>query len=561
MMNVGLLSDGGIIRGKTVKEECYAYVANGSYHVQMGSGAKQNIESMQMWAGLDNAILSPQTVVYIAKSGSNYTLEAQGTSVSQMTSYEIKVGQVSNTTDTYTLTTTVSGIEASLWVDKSKTGVYSFDGVYDIKTPSHYKATTTSQGAEAYRQWKLVPISSSSDNYVAVNASLKAKVEVDDKEVYKYYAPYYASYPFKLVSSGMKVYYVNSITDTKYTLEEITDEVIPAATPVIIECSSNNPADCKIEPLRGNYGSVSGNKLKGVYFCNLSMSPKEYSDARTEFKAASMRVWAVKDDKLVLTNSTDRTIEVALSGFSGYWLRANESYLADVPSTASADLLPAGAASTISFDSNGGTAVDPISGIPGDPVTAPENPTKTGYSFTGWNPALPSVFPEADMSVTAQWQINQYTITFNTNGGTEIPAITQDYGTAITKPSDPTRNGYTFAGWDVTIPDLMPAENKTINALWGVNSYTITFDTDGGSSVAAISQDYGTTITSPANPTKTGYTFAGWSQEIPTTMPAGNVTIKALWTVNQYTITFNTNGGTEIPAITQDYGTVITKPA
>lgn len=559
--NIGLSSYGGTVKGKTVKEECYAYVANGTYHMAKGSGAKQNIQSMQMWAGLDNAIVSPQTVVYITKQGNNYDLEAQSKTMSQIAGgYDIKVELVSGTTDTYTLTTTVSGIAASLWVDKTKTGMYNMEG--DMAYPTNYQATTTSQGEDAYRQWRIVPISSSSNNYVAVNACLKVKDEEDETK-FKYYAPYYASYPFKLVSPGMKAYYVSSINDKKYTLQEIKNEVIPGATPVIIECPSDNPMDCKIEPLRGDYGSISGNKLNGVYFCNLSMSPTTYPDCRTEFKSESMRVWAVKDGKLILTNNPDKTraVPFALSGYSGIWLRANESYLANVPSTAAAELVSAGKATTISFDSDGGTDVADISGGEGEPITAPANPTKTGYTFNGWEPALPSVFPAEDMTVKAKWQINQYTITFDTDGGTAIAPITQDYNTAITKPSDPTKDGCSFAGWDKDIPTLMPAENVTIKALWSVGKYTITFDTDGGTAIAPISQDYGTTITAPANPTKTGYTFVGWDKTIPSTMPAENVVIKAQWKINQYTITFDTDGGTTINPITQDYNTAIKKPS
>lgn len=559
--NVGLSSYGGTIKGKTVKEECYAYVANGSYIMAKGSGAKQNIQSMQMFTGIDNAVVSPQTVVYITKQGNNYDLEAQGKTLSQIAGgYDIKVELVYGTTDTYTLTTTVSGIAASLWVDKTKTGMYNMEG--DMAYPTNYQATTTSQGEDAYRQWKIVPISTTSNNYAAVNACLKVKDEEDETK-YKYYAPYYASYPFKLASPGMKAYYVSSINDKKYTLQEITSEVIPGATPVIIECPSNNPTDCKIEPLRGDYGSISGNKLKGVYFCNLSMSPTTYSDCRTEFKSESMRVWAVKDGKLILTNNPDKTraVPLALSGYSGIWLRPNESYLADVPSTAAAELISAGKATTISFDTDGGTEVEYISGGEGEPVTAPANPTKTGYTFNGWEPALPSVFPAEDMTVKAKWQINQYTITFDTDGGTAIAPITQDYNTAIMNPSDPTKEGCSFAGWDKDIPALMPAENMTIKALWSVGKYTITFDTDGGTAIAPISQDYGTTITAPTNPTKTGYTFVGWDKVVPSTMPAENVVIKAQWKINQYTITFDTDGGTTITPITQDYNTTITKPS
>ena len=125
-----------------------------------------------------------------------------------------------------------------------------------------------------------------------------------------------------------------------------------------------------------------------------------------------------------------------------------------------------------------------------------------------------------------------YTLTFDTNGGSTIAPITQDYGTAITAPADPTKTGYTFAGWTPAIPTTMPAENMTIKAKWTVNQYTLTFDTNGGSAIAPITQDYGTAITAPADPTKTGYTFAGWTPAIPATMPAENMTIKAQWRYN-----------------------------
>ena len=547
--SVGLESNGGKIYKNIVKEDCYAYVANGTYHVKTSAGAGQNIPSMLLWAGLDNAIVSPQTVVYIVKSGSNYNIEAQGTSLSQMTSYKINVTQI--TSDTYTLSTTISGIMAYLEAQVQKSGIYDKEG--NDAYPSNYIATTVPQGSEVYKRWQLVPISSSSDNYVAVNAFLEAEG--------KYYAPYFASYPFKFVSPGMKAYYVSSISKSRYTLKEITSEVIPAKTPVIVECSSNNPADCKIEPLYGNYGSVSGNRLDGVYYCNLEMSPTEYPDCRTKFDPSSMRVWAVKNGQLVLTNSPDKSrLAIPYDVPEEAWLMANESYLYGVPSTAAADLLPAGAATTITFDSAGGTEVESISGVEGDPVVAPENPTKTGYSFIGWNPELPSEFPATDMSVTAQWQINKYTITFDTDGGTTIAPITQDYQSAITAPANPTKTGYTFAGWDKTIPDLMPAEDMTVKALWTIGKYTITFDTDGGTTVLPITQDYNTQVTAPENPTKTGYTFMGWDQEIPTSMPGSNVTIKAKWKINQYTITFDTDGGTEVLPITQDYNTTITKP-
>ena len=215
---------------------------------------------------------------------------------------------------------------------------------------------------------------------------------------------------------------------------------------------------------------------------------------------------------------------------------------------------------TITFDTNGGSEIAPITQDYGTEITAPDNPTRKGYTFKGWDKEIPETMSAENITVKAQWEINQYTIAFDTNGGSEIAPITQDYGTEITAPDNPTRKGYTFKGWDKEIPETMPAENITVKAQWEINQYTITFDTNGGSEIAPITQDYGTEITAPDNPTRKGYTFKGWDKEIPETMPAENITVKAQWEINQYTITFDTNGGSEIAPITQDYGTEITAP-
>ena len=184
---------------------------------------------------------------------------------------------------------------------------------------------------------------------------------------------------------------------------------------------------------------------------------------------------------------------------------------------------------TITFDTNGGSEIAPITQDYGTEITVPDNPTRKGYTFKGWDREIPKTMPAENMTVKAQWEINQYTITFDTNGGSEIAPITQDYGTKITAPDNPTRKGYTFKGWDKEIPETMPAENITVKAQWEINQYTITFDANGGSEIAPITQDYGTEITAPDNPTRKGYTFKGWDREIPETMPAENITIKARW--------------------------------
>ena len=194
----------------------------------------------------------------------------------------------------------------------------------------------------------------------------------------------------------------------------------------------------------------------------------------------------------------------------------------------------------VTLNTNGGTINNGnVTGYTyGVGATLPTDVTRTGYTFKGWydnenltgSPVTAIGGAETgNKEYWAKWEINQYTITFDTNGGSEIAPITQDYGTKITAPANPTRKGYTFKGWDKEIPKTMPAENITVKAQWKINQYTITFDTNGGSEIAPITQDYGTKITAPDNPTRKGYTFKGWDKEIPETMPAENLTITARW--------------------------------
>ena len=187
---------------------------------------------------------------------------------------------------------------------------------------------------------------------------------------------------------------------------------------------------------------------------------------------------------------------------------------------------------TYAYGALGGTYATQIVQA-GEKAIEPDVPSRQGYQFTGWylddtkydfNTAV-----TGNMTLTAKWTANSYTITFDTDGGSEIAPITQDYGTQITAPADPTREGYTFIGWDKAIPATMPAENMTVTAQWRINQYTIAFDTDGGSAIAPITQDYGTQITAPADPTREGYTFIGWDKAIPATMPAESITITAQW--------------------------------
>ncbi len=201
---------------------------------------------------------------------------------------------------------------------------------------------------------------------------------------------------------------------------------------------------------------------------------------------------------------------------------------------------PAGNPVTVTYKDGSGEYAKQIV-QKGEKAAKPDDPKVNGLTFGGWytdedctdgNEYNFTAPVTKGLTLTAKWTANSYTITFDTDGGSTVAPITQDYGTAITAPEAPTKIGYTFMGWEPELPATMPAENITIKAQWRINQYTITFNTDGGSAVAPITQDYGTDITAPEAPTKSGYTFMGWNPEIPATMPAENLTITAQWRYN-----------------------------
>ena len=209
-----------------------------------------------------------------------------------------------------------------------------------------------------------------------------------------------------------------------------------------------------------------------------------------------------------------------------------------------------------------GTEVQKTAVEYGNSFTAPADPTKEGYTFAGWlsqeDKALSEypTMPAKALTFTAQWTINQYTVTFVLGNGAENVVLTQDYATTITAPADPVREGYTFAGWDPAVPATVPAQDLTITAKWTINQYTITFKLENGDNDVVLTQDYATAITAPTGFEKEGYTFTGWDAEVPATVPAQNLTFTAQWTINQYTLTFLADGA-EFKKLTQDYGTAV----
>ena len=273
---------------------------------------------------------------------------------------------------------------------------------------------------------------------------------------------------------------------------------------------------------------------------------------------------------------------------------------------------------TVSFMVDGETYFT-FTGYEGDAITVPENPEKLGYTFDAWD-GMPEdgVLPAANITVTAVWSVNTYTITYKVNGE-EYTAQTYEFGAEVSAPEYTVPEGHTFSGWN--IPETMPAENLVLDAALTVNEYTVTYNINGeiyaiqvyayGEEVFAPAYDVpdhftfsgwdtpatmpaenivldatlvedgkytvsfmvdgetyftftgyeGDAITVPENPEKLGYTFDAWDgMPEDGVLPAANITVTAVWSVNTYTITYTVNGkGYSIQ--TYEYGAAIITPA
>lgn len=190
----------------------------------------------------------------------------------------------------------------------------------------------------------------------------------------------------------------------------------------------------------------------------------------------------------------------------------------------------------------------------GEKVDAPNAPEVKGKTFERWDGTAEYV--TENVTITAIYKLNSYTIKFILNNGEADVVRTQDYGTAITAPT-PEMTGYTFDGWDKTVPETMPANDVTITAQWKINKYTITFVLGNGKEDVVLTQDYGTAITAPVPEATAEQSFDGWDKTVPGTMPAENMTITAQWKTRKYTLTFINFDGTTVYTAEVEYGASI----
>lgn len=205
---------------------------------------------------------------------------------------------------------------------------------------------------------------------------------------------------------------------------------------------------------------------------------------------------------------------------------------------------------TITFNTDGGTVITDIKVLNDEIVKLPESPTKDGYTFIGWtdsngNIVTPGTKFTKDTTLTAKWVSNDaetITAVFDTDGGNKINDILIEKGTIILLPVEPIKGGYLFIAWldengNFISNNMIVSNNITLKAYWikkDAKTWTISFDTDGGSSINNIVIEDGKTIILPNSPTKSGYVFAGWIDEngnliSEDTIINSKITLKATW--------------------------------
>lgn len=231
------------------------------------------------------------------------------------------------------------------------------------------------------------------------------------------------------------------------------------------------------------------------------------------------------------------------------------------------------AATGVTFDTQGGSSVGAQTVKVGGMASEPAAPTKDGYKFVRWTTDAAGTKPysfgtpvNVPVTLYAQWA-EAHKVTFDTTGGSAVDTQLVGDGEAASMPDAPTREGCTFARWSTSESDDTAYDfsssvtaDVTLYAQWTPNTYTVTFNTNGGTSVASANVQYGQTVAKPSDPALDGKRFVGWTTDAAGTKPygfgtpvTGDLTLYAKW-VKTRTVTFDSQGGTDVPSQTVDDG-------
>ena len=439
-------------------------------------------------------------------------------------------------------------------------GQYLYDITKNNTTPRGKLGAKTDKemsGYTGYKVWDVLPVNSATDQYFGLKPTISASGA--------YYTTFYADFAFTPQSENTKVWCVTTV-DKKNGIAVIKqmNGTIPRSQPVIIQSSSPEPSKNRVDLANAGGTAPSANKLTGVYFSNGDRSFEVHTGdpAYVEWNPQTMRLLGKDSNgKLAFTNNPADLVQTEIDPGTGTWRDAkviphNQAYLkveAGCPATLqimTEEEYNAYIASQQTF-----TLTYKVDGevykkytMKAGDAITPE-PAPTKTGYTFSGWSdIPKVMPAQDITISGTFSINSYKLTYLVDGQ-QYKQYTVKYGETITPEAAPTKTGYTFSGWS-NLPTTMPDHDVTVSGSFTVNSYTLTYMVDGAV-YKTFTLNYGTPITPEVAPTKEGYTFSGWS-EIPTAMPDHDVTITGSFTINSYTIIYLYEG-TVVNRVTLEY--------
>ena len=210
---------------------------------------------------------------------------------------------------------------------------------------------------------------------------------------------------------------------------------------------------------------------------------------------------------------------------------------------------------TVTFKDWDGSTIAEVKVEEGKSAVKPDDPIREGYTFTGWDKSFDNV--TSDLTVTAQYAINVFTVTFVDYNDAVLKTQKVEWGKAATAPSDPTREGYTFKGWDKDFSTI--TADLTVKAQYTINVYTVTFLDKDGNTLKTEKVEYGKAATAPEAPVVEGWTFAGWDKAF--NVVKSDLTVQATYTKNPvYTVTFVDWDGSTIAEVKVEEGKSAVKP-
>ena len=268
------------------------------------STASADVSNLRSWRGFDQVEANPASIFYVMNVGGyQYNLIAQSTSIYDITGGKKYLDIYDKASGAYYLFEVTSGGVAGHLYDSNDKAV---------------RGSITTKGEKAYMYWRLLPVTTDA-NYIG----LKPTVEAADG----WYGTIYASFPFKLNSSNVTVYYVDGVSAGQFQLKQIESDVIPATTPLIFKTNSNDPSQNKIIPLFETTTAPTDNLLGGTFYSSRNRNHEAY----VEFNASTMRVLGVDTDKnLVFTeDATGALTENNDIPMNTCWLKVPEGLSGD----------------------------------------------------------------------------------------------------------------------------------------------------------------------------------------------------------------------------------------